>query len=166
MAILIQPLQSKHDRGEFDCGVEALNAWLQQTAQQHSRKGISRTFVAVDEAAQQRILGFYSLTASEAESPSLPDELRKKLPRKVPIVLLGRLARATSMRGKALGELLLVDALRRIVNAAQEVGIAAILVDAKDEAAARFYEKFGFVRLPDTPDRLIMSISTARTALA
>jgi predicted GNAT family N-acyltransferase len=166
MAISIQPLRDAHDTRAFDCGVEVLNDWLRNTARQHSRKGISRTFVAVDDTIPNHICGFYSLTVSEVEASVLPERLRKKLPRKVPMVLLGRLATSSENRGQRLGSTLLADALVRIIEASDRVGIAAILVDAKDENAVRFYEKFGFLRLPDTPRRLVLSIAMARAALS
>jgi GNAT superfamily N-acetyltransferase len=165
MAISIQPLREAHDTRAFDCGVEALNEWLRNTARQHSRKGISRTFVAIDATVPNHILGFYSLTVGEIEATALPERLRKKLPRRVPLVLLGRLATSSANRGQGLGSMLLADALARIIEASDRVGIAAILVDAKDENAAHFYEKFGFLRLPDMPRRLVLSTATARAAL-
>lgn len=121
--------------------------------------------MAVDERDPTIVLGFHSLTAAEAECDTLPERLAKKLPRRVPVVLLGRLATASSARGKGVGKLLLADALTRIVRTAEQVGIAAILVDAKDEDAVRFYERFGFLPLPDMPNRLVMPLATAKAAV-
>ena len=107
------------------------------------------------------MIGFYSLTVGEAETGALPASIAKTLPRKIPIVLLGRLAVATSAQGQGIGAHLLVDALHRSVRVAAEVGISAILVDAKNESAEAFYQHFGFQTLPDSPHRLVLPIRTA-----
>lgn len=107
------------------------------------------------------MIGFYSLTVGEAETGALPASIAKTLPRKIPIVLLGRLAVATSAQGQGIGAHLLVDALHRSVRVAAEVGISAIPVDAKNESAEAFYQHFGFQTLPDSPHRLVLPIGTA-----
>jgi GNAT superfamily N-acetyltransferase len=165
MTIVIQPLQSHHDTEAFRCGVAALDIWFRTIAKQHIRKGISRTFVAVDAERDACVLGFYSLTVGEADTSSLPETLARKLPGNIPIVLIGRLATATDSRARGFGGCLLVDALQRTVRVASDVGIAAVLVDAKDDVDAAFYEHFGFVRLPELPNRLVMPVETARQAL-
>ena len=161
MQIQIHPLQSLHATEAFTCGSEALESWLRQTAKQHVRKGISRTYVATEERAPTRILGFYSLTVSEAETHSLPARMAKALPRKIPIVVLGRLAVSQADQGRGIGGLLLIDALHRTVRVATEVGIAAVVVDAKDQSAVAFYRHYGFQPLPDQPHRLVLPIQTA-----
>lgn len=163
MTIRIQALQVHHDTESFQCGSAPLDDWLRRVARQHGGKGVSRTFVAVDPDMPDSILGFYSLTVGTAEGASLPPQLAKRLPKKIPIVLIGRLATAEPVRGAGIGGLLLIDALRRTVRVASEVGIAAILVDAKDQNAARFYEHFGFQPLPDAKDRLVLNVNTAAT---
>ncbi|MEX0958498.1 MAG: GNAT family N-acetyltransferase [Burkholderiales bacterium] len=165
MSINIEPLQSDHDTGSFSCGVQALEHWLRQTAGQHARKGISRTYVAVDPNRRETILGYYSLTVGEAHSPDLPPALARKLPKKIPIVPIGRLAVALDMQGKGLGGTLLADALTRIVRIAGEVGIAAIVVDAKDDQSVKFYRHYGFLPFPDDPQRLLLPVSTAQAAI-
>ena len=102
------------------------------------------------------------MTVAEINTEKLPKDVAKKLPRRGPLVLLGRLATSLATRGQGVGALLLVDALRRIVDVSRNVGVTLILVDAKDEAAASFYQHFGFVPLPDTPHRLALSVATAR----
>ncbi len=157
----IHPLQSHHDTESFSCGDQSLDDWFRRTAKQHLRKGISRSFVAVDADMPNQVLGFYSLTAGEAETGTLPAALAKKLPRKIPIVLLGRLAVSTHAQGNGIGGILLIDALQRAVRVAAEVGISAILVDAKNQKAVSFYRHFGFQTLPDSPQRLALPIATA-----
>lgn len=162
MKIQFHALQSHHATEAFGCGVDALDVWLRNTARQHLRKGISRSYVAVEQQAPDRILGYYSLTVGEAETPTLPAKIAKALPRRIPIVLIGRLAVDQAAKGHGIGGQLLVDALRRTVLVAEQVGISAILVDAKDEQAAAFYAHFGFQALPDAPHRLVLPIQTAR----
>lgn len=157
----IHPLKNQHQTDHFTCGDSDLDNWLRRIAKQHLRKGISRTFVALPDPESTEILGFYSLTVGEAEASDLPRNLSRSLPRKIPMAMLGRLAVASEAQGQGLGGMLLVDALRRIVRVAAQVGIALILVDAKHEKAAAFYRHFGFQPLPDTPLRLAMSVATA-----
>ncbi len=157
----ILPLQSHHDTETFSCGSDALDKWFQRIAKQHLSKGISRTYVAESPADHRIVLGFYSLTVGEAQTEDLPASIAKTLPRKIPIVLLGRLAVAKSAQGQGLGGLLLVDALKRTVRVSTQVGIAAILVDAKDAHAETFYQHFGFQPLPGYPNRLVLPVKTA-----
>jgi predicted N-acetyltransferase YhbS len=166
MDIQIQPLQSHHDTEAFSCGDDALDNWFRRTASQHIRKGISRSYVAVAPDNPQQVIGFYSLTVGEAESGDLPTKVAKNLPRKIPIVLLGRRAVSVNSQGQGVGGLLLVDALRRTVRVASEVGISAILVEAKGQPAVLFYQHFGFLPLPDSPLRLVLPVTTAITLFA
>jgi GNAT superfamily N-acetyltransferase len=144
-------LTGSHDRPGFDCGRQELNDWLRQVAHQHQDKGLSKTFVAVREDEPARICGYYALTLAELESRHLPEPWRKKLPRRVPGVRLGRLAVDRRYQGKGLGELLLVDALVRAERIHVEVGGIGLFVDAIDERAAGYYLRYGFRALPDNP---------------
>lgn len=164
--IRFQPLQDSHDTAGFTCGVAALDRWLRGIARQHISKGISRTFVAVDSSHPAQILGYYSLTVAELDTDKLPKDVARKLPRRAPLVLIGRLANAVKMRGQGVGSMLLIDALRRIVEVSNNVGVTLIMVDAKDDQAARFYRHFGFVSLPDTPLRLVLPVATAKQLFA
>lgn len=115
--IRLEPLTGHHDRNGFDCGVEALDVCLRQTALQHQGKGISRTFVAVpaDESAAQSwarsgysveadsILGFYALTSAFLLTDDLPAKLARRYPRQIPVTRLGRLATRANMQGQGLG---------------------------------------------------------------
>ena len=161
MEIQIQPLQGHHDTEAFTCGDDVLDGWIHRTAKQHIRKGISRSFVAIEQDDPQKILGFYSLTVGEAETAGLPASVAKTLPRKIPIVLLGRLAVAIDAQGQGMGGHLLINALHRTVRVAADVGISAILVDAKNKRAETFYQHYGFQTLPDSPHRLVLPIKTA-----
>lgn len=147
----VLPLTGSHDRLGFDCGRQPLNDWLRQIARQHQDKGLSKTFVAVREEAPDRICAYYALTLAELESRHLPAAWRKKLPRRIPGVRLGRLAVDKAFQGKGLGELLLVDALTRAQRIFIEAGGIGLFVDAVDEQAAAYYLRFGFAAAPDNP---------------
>ena len=147
----VLPLTGSHDRQGFDCGRQELNDWLRRVARQHQGKGLSKTFVAVREDAPEQICGYYALTLAELENHHLPDAWRKKLPRRIPGVRLGRLAVDTQFQGKGLGELLLVDALTRAQRIYAEAGGIGLFIDAIDERAADYYRRFGFQAAPDNP---------------
>jgi GNAT superfamily N-acetyltransferase len=149
--MLVLPLTGSHDRQGFDCGRQELNNWLWQVARQHQAKGLSKTFVATREEAPDYICGYYALTLAELENRHLPDAWRKKLPRRIPGVRLGRLAVDKLHQGKGLGELLLVSALTRAQRVYTEAGGIGLFVDAIDEQAAGYYRRFGFIAAPDNP---------------
>src|SRR5207302_8684659 len=101
MELSIQLLQAGHDTKAFSSGVDALDSWLKQVAGQHARKGVSRTYVAVDPSTPKTIFGYYSLTVAQTEAEALPADIGKKLPHTVPAVLIRRLAVAQTMHGNA-----------------------------------------------------------------
>lgn len=168
MSRIVELLDASHDREGFDCGSEPLNRFLRQLARQHNERGVARTFVMVEAQAQapKEILGFFSLSALEIKGADLPPALAKKLPREIPAARLGRLAVASKMQGQKIGTALMFAALRKVAQTADIIGIAALLVDAKDTHAARFYERFGFVPLPQQPLTLFLPTHSLRQAVA
>lgn len=154
----VLPLAGSHDRQSFDCGRPELNDWLWQVARQHQDKGLSKTFVATLEEDPAGICGYYALTLAELESRHLPDAWRKKLPRRIPGVRLGRLAVDRRYQGRGLGELLLIDALTRARRIHIEAGGIGLFVDAIDEQASGYYRRFGFDASPDNPLLLFLSV--------
>ena len=139
-----------HDRPGFDCGVAALNEYLQRFAEQHRRQGVSSVYVLVDSTARSAILGYYTLSAAEVDVFRLAQPDRKKLPRyPLPCFRMGRLACRTDRQGHGLGKLLLGSAVDRCLKARTQVAAYALIVDAKDEAAKAFYEHHGFRSLAD-----------------
>ena len=160
--MLVLPLAGNHDRQAFDCGRQELNDWLRQVARQHQDKGLSKTFVATREEQPARICGYYALTLAELENRHLPEAWRKKLPRRIPGVRLGRLAVDTHYQGKGLGELLLVDALTRAQRIHTQAGGIGLFVDAIDERAADYYRRFGFAASPDNPLLLFLPARVAQ----
>lgn len=147
----VQPLTGSHARQAFDCGRAELNTWLAQVAGQHQTKGLSKTFVAVQDDAPTRICAYYALTLAELDSQHLPDAWRKKMPRRAPGVRLGRLAVDVRCHKRGLGELMLMDALTRAHRIYAEAGGIGLFVDAIDPAAAAFYARYGFQAAPDQP---------------
>lgn len=164
MTIRFEPLSRTHARSTFECGVPALDDWFRARASQDERRNIARVFVALDDDG---IVGFYSLSMFTLTLEDLPPELASKLPRyrALPAALIGRLARHVRARGRGVGELLLGDAITRVLGAAQSVAAFAIVVDAKDDSAIAFYRTFGFVQFPSTPDRLFLLAQTAAAGL-
>ena len=143
----------QHDAAAFDCGVEPLNRYLKVLATQHRSKGIATAFVLVDTDRPAQILGFYTLSAAALAFESLAEIERKGLPAyPIPAVRIGRLAAALSARGQGIGELLLQNAIKRVLQSRTILGVFAVVVEAKDAAAVGFYRKYGF-RLCDTQSR-------------
>ena len=156
----LEPLNENHDRHGFDCGVEALNRYLRQTARQHQEKGIARTYVLSEDG--QKIAGFFTLTFCQVEGAILPGAFSKKLPHQIPAMRLGRLAVSIDRQRQGIGHILLSGALRMVGRAETIAGGVGLFVDAKDEAAASFYAQFGFLRLIGAPLILFLPIQTIR----
>lgn len=155
---IIEPLDThKHDRAAFFCGVAPLDTYLKSQATQDAKRKIAVTYVLCGHDSGT-IMGYYTISTASIETTQLPEIITKRLPRydALPAMLIGRLAVDQQYRGRRLGELLLVNALRRCLTLSQEIGAMAVLVDAKDEGAARFYERYGFRRFEDRPHSLYM----------
>ena len=160
----IEPLGKHHDRAAFSCGVEPLDRYFKQQAGQESRRHVANCFVAVNQVTKV-IGGYYTLSATAVIFDSLPDTFKKKLPRypEVPAALVGRLAIDLQHRGKRLGETLLLDAMRRTLQSG--VAAAILVVDPKDEQAAKFYYRYGFLDIGPGRTRLYMPVSEIEKAL-
>jgi GNAT superfamily N-acetyltransferase len=154
---VVEPLGPQHERTAFSCGVPVLDRYLQEQASQDVRRRIAATFVLVMPGGH--IGGYYTLSATAVQLTDLPPEVTKRLPRYplVPAFLLGRLAVDTRYRGQGLGRFLLADALYRCLTS--EIAGFAVIVDAKDDDARRFYEREGFLGLPDRTNRLFRRLS-------
>jgi len=161
----IELLGKDHDRQAFDCGQVALNHYLQQTARQHIDKGIARTFVLVNENLPEEIIGFFTLLLCELHTDYLPPVWSKKYPSKVPIVKLGRLAVSRRYQQQGMGEIMMVEAMKKTLTIAENAGIVGFFVDAKDEVAKHYYQRFGFQSLPDRPLEMYLLVSQLQEAL-
>jgi len=164
----IELLAKSHDRDGFDCGIEALNLFLKQTARQHAERGISRTYVLVDEnaVAPKPIIGYFALNLCQIKSERLSTEQARKLPRNVSGVRLGRLARAKPFKGQGIGDILMVAAMKKFIEVFNLAGGIGLFVDAKDQHAKEFYERFGFISLPSNEFELFLPVKTIQEALA
>jgi GNAT superfamily N-acetyltransferase len=165
VAFVIEALGKHHDRTAFSCGQTDLDDWFHRRASQDERRNIARVFVASDD--NLGVIGFYSLSSFTLSLTDLPAEIARKLPRydAIPAALIGRLARDVRVRGRGFGELLLADAIRRILGVGSTLAVFAIVVDAKDAAAAAFYREFGFRAFPLRRDRLFLLTSSATAAI-
>lgn len=160
-----EPLGRAHDRAAFYCGVASLDGYFKKQASQDVAKRVAVCFVLTPDG--RTVAGFYTLSQYSIDLVSLPEEFAKRLPRyrAVPATLLGRLAIGQAFRGQKLGEFLLLDALDRALQHSRQVASAAVIVDAKDAAARRFYLHFEFMPLPDTPGRLFLPMGTLEKLL-
>jgi GNAT superfamily N-acetyltransferase len=159
-------LTRRHDRAAFDCGVPALNEYLRRYARQNHESGGAKTFVAVPPESTGTILGYYTIAPGAIDFGKVPNAARRGLGRyEVPVFRLGRLAVSLARQGQGLGGELLVAAGERAIAVADAVGGVALAIDAKDDRAARWYERFGARRLLDDPLKLILPLATIAAAL-
>ncbi|MGO9755912.1 MAG: GNAT family N-acetyltransferase [Roseiarcus sp.] len=160
------PIAGQHDRAAFDCGDADLNHYLQRYARQNHDSGGAKCFVAAPRDAPTRILGFHTLSPASLEYSRAPAMAKKGLARyDVPVFRLGRLAVDRSVHGRGLGGALLLRAADRCIRVAQEVGGVALLIDAKNDRAARWYESYGALALGDAPLSLVLPLAVAADAL-
>ena len=137
----VRLLGPHHEVEGFDSGIAELDAWLKRSARVAASSGTAATYVL---CRASRVVGYYALAMSSVTHDRAPSRLRRGMPDPIPVVLLARLAVARSEQGRQLGGHLLVDALRRCVRGGQEFGARAVVVDALNEDAAKFYEHFDF----------------------
>ena len=169
--ISIEPLDpSTHDRAAFSCGTVRLDNFLKRTARKHQAGDFTRVWVATENGTD--ILGYDALNAHALEGDDLPGPLTKNAPRSgsIPAVYLSMIAVAQRHQGRGLGRFLLADALQRVVGAADQVGVKAVLLDVIEDGGAElterrraFYAAMGFQSLPSRPLRMFISIETVRT---
>jgi len=160
------PLVKRHDRAAFDCGDADLNLYLQKYARQNHESGGAKCFVAAPAAAPASMLGFYTLSPAWLEYARTPALAKRGLARyDVPVFRLGRLAVDKTVQGRGLGGALLLRAADRCIRVAQDVGGVALLIDAKNDRAARWYESYGALRLDDAPLSLVLPLAVAADAL-
>ncbi len=159
-SLVIEPLGTHHDRTAFSCGEPALDTYLMRQASQDVRRRVAQVFVDYGDTTG-KIAGYDSLSAASFEKGRLPPALAKRLPHyPVPAAVLGRLAIAREQQKHGLGETLLLDAIRRVVQASTAIAVYAIIVDAKNERAQVFYERYGFRVFADEPRRLFLPLET------
>jgi len=162
-AFTVETLRSEHDRTRFACGVAALDRYFREIVSQDIRRRLSNCVVAVD--ANAMVAGYYTFAATAVPLTELPTEQTKRLPRypSVPAGLIGRLAVDRRFQGRGVGSLMVVDAVARAIRA--DTAIYALVVDAKDDAALRFYVHHGFRAFLSHPMTLFLPLAEAARRL-
>ncbi len=160
----IERLDRSHERAAFACGKAPLDEFLHSLVTQYEKRRLGRTYVAVLPNTE-RVDGYYTLAAGSVPFQHLPPKIAKKLPKHpVPVALLGRLAVDRAAQGHHLGATLLGDALQRCLELSEQLGIFAVEVVAIDREAKAFYQKYGFVPLPDHELHLYLPMQTLTRA--
>ncbi len=164
-----EPLdKKKHNRAAFSCGHERLNVYLKEQANQEIKKRVTAVYVLTPDG--RTIAGYYTLSQYSIDAGELPPETIQKLhvPKydKLPATLLGRLARSQAFKGTGVGELLIMGALKRALDHSKNIASLAVVVDAKDEKARAFYRSYGFIDLPDHPNRLFLPMGSIEQLFA
>jgi len=157
------PLAAHHQIAAFDSGTTTLDDWLKRRAEQNQASGASRTFVTCD---GNLVVGYYALASSAIAPAAAPGRFKRNMPDPIPVVVLGRLAVTRSHQGQGLGRALFQDAGRRVIHAAEAIGIRGLLVHALSEEAKAFYLRLGLDESPLEPMTLMATVADLRTALA
>jgi len=162
-----EPISKRHDRKGFDCGHADLNQFLAKYARQAHESGASKTFVAVDEADNATIYGFYTLSPAQVDFHLAPEVAQPTGGGRHPIggFRLGRLAVSRSMQGQGLVGELLIAAARRCIQVSSQVGGSLLVIDAKDQRAADWYKSYGALELPKAPLSLVLPYSVFLDAM-
>ncbi|MBU0992276.1 MAG: GNAT family N-acetyltransferase [Proteobacteria bacterium] len=149
----------KHDRNNFDCGVEALNMYLQRVANQDQRRSLTKVYVLAD---GKRVVGYYSISAHSVLRDHLPEDIKLASYKNIPFLLLGKLAVDKDYQGQGYGDTLIFHAFKNTLDAAEKIGILGMIVEAKDEVAVSFYKGFGFKRLQRSKNKLVLPLSVMK----
>lgn len=154
-----EAIDRKHDRKGFDCGQADLNTFIARYARQFHKSGVAKTYCAISEADGKTILGFYSISPGQADFHQVPVAARPDRGGRHALsgFRLARLAVATACQGRSLGGHLLANAVERCMRVSAEVGGTALLIDAKDDAAVRWYQRYGAMPLEDRPLSLVIT---------
>jgi GNAT superfamily N-acetyltransferase len=157
--------RARHTVSTFTCGQHALDRWLRAYASQSQRRDAARTFVTA--AADGEILGYYTLVAGQVEHEGATTPVRRGMSRHfpIPVAIIARLAVDRSKQGQGLGRSLLLDALRRIVRASDELAVRAVIVEAIDDSAVLFYRRFGFEPSGLNPRLLMIELRVVRRVI-
>jgi predicted GNAT family N-acyltransferase len=152
MSQITENLNSRHRKNEFSCGKQILDTYLHRQANQDIKRKLSACFVIIDQESNL-IKGYYTLSNNSIPQKFIPKKFQKRLPKTysfIPTTLLGRLAIDIHFQGKGIGKLLLIDALKRSFEISKSIGSFAVIVDPLDKEAEMFYDKYGFIELPDS----------------
>lgn len=155
-------LESDHNVEAFDCGAESLNAWLRAEAHRAQRADTARTYVWTETADSADVLAYFAIAPTAVRRAELSRGMAGGFTFDIPGYLLARVALNNDLQGQGLGAQLLVDAIARIVGAAEASRGRLIVVDAIDDSAAAFYRAHDFIPVKDNPLRLVLKVATAR----
>ena len=158
----ISILDKTHNRKNFECEEKSLTDYIQKQVSQDIIKKLAICFVALD--VENNVKGYYTLSSQSLGRELIPEKYLKKVPENynAPVILLGRLARDQTEKGKGLGEHLLLDALFRAFTISEKsIGAMAVVVDPIIDYAVKFYEKYGFEQLPDS-GKMFLSMNTVK----
>ena len=155
-------LNADHQLANFDCGVPDLNAWLRKRALANNKEGASRTYVVTD---GHRVVGYYALAANSIAVAEAPGRFRRNMPDPIPVALLARLAVDRSYHGQGLGRALFRDGAKRVINAADSLGIRGLIVHAISDDARAFYLALGFEPSHLEPMTLVVTLADLKAAL-
>jgi predicted GNAT family N-acyltransferase len=157
---ICEPLGPVHDRAAFSCGTTPLDVYLKTQARQDIEKNLAAVFILTKDG--RTVAGYYTLSQYSVEADTIPEEIKRKLTKhhSIPATLIGRLARNAIFRGQGVGELLLMDALKRPYIHSKQIASWAVIVDAKDDQAVAFYKKYGFMEILNNPRKLFLPMST------
>lgn len=161
--MVILPLALQHNRSGFDCGVDEMNRYLRENANQDAEKNLSRTFVALRNNESTAIVGFYTLAIRTVTWSHLPDarpKISERYP--LPVILFAQLAVDVRFQRQQIGERLLMNAQARVDRLSRETGVYAMILDARTESLARWYEQYDFRRRKDGPLQMYKSIRAIR----
>jgi len=150
------PLTAAHDTSAFSCRHESLSTWLNKRALTNAVSGATRTYVVCQDP--NLVIGYYALSAGSIASESAPSRLRRNMPDPLPVIVLGRLAVHSDWSGRGLGSGLLRDAVLRSLQAAELIGVRALMCHAIDSEAKAFYLKHGFMESPSDALTLLVSL--------
>ncbi len=156
------PLHETHRIGAFDSGVPVLDDWLKRRARANQASGASRTYVVCED---QQVVAYYALSSGAVEIGSATGRLRRNMPDPVPVAVLGRLAIAQSRQGRGIGRALMRDACKRVLQAADIIGIRGIIIHALSPEAKAFYLALGFEASPLQPLTLMATLADLQAAL-
>jgi len=163
MTYLTIPLDSTHDKSSFSCGKEMLDNYFLKQAKQDVKRKLAACFVSIDQDSNKN-KGYYTLSSNSILNELIPDFFKKNLPNSysdIPTILLGRLAIDKEFQGKGFGAMLLIDALKRCSEISDSVGTFALAVDPIDAGAELFYQKYGFIKLPDS-GKMFLAMKTVK----
>ena len=148
--MLIEPLTRTHNRKLFACGDEEVTRFLREKAWQDQKRDLSRTMVLAGlPDAPTRIIGYHTLVMSQVRQEEIPHD-KPTIKRGIPVILLGQVGIDVTFQGQGLGDLLLMDVQARVEEISRKVGIRALMLDARTEGLAKWYEKHDFVRFPQS----------------